>query len=146
MNHLKPRLIAAVAFLLACLFISRLSEAADVVVVVNPSVTVRKLPGGTLRAIFGMRLLKWNDGKPIRVFVLDDNQPVHVAFCKEVLDLFPYQLRQSWDRLVFSGTGQAPIQVASEEEILASVAATPGAVGYLRRSMVDDRVNILSTK
>ena len=37
----------------------------------------------------------------------------------------------AWDRLVFSGTGQAPDTVTSTEEMLARVASTPGAIGYL---------------
>ena len=54
----------------------------------------------------------------VKVFVLADDHELHRAFAKQVLGLFPYQLRSIWDRQVFSGTGQAPIPVADEAEML----------------------------
>lgn len=84
-----------------------------------------------LRGMFGMRLRAWPDGTPVRVFVLKDDDPVHVSFCTEVLQIYPYQLRQNWDRLVYSGTGQPPIVVDSQTELIRRVAETPGAVGYV---------------
>lgn len=84
-----------------------------------------------VRGIFGMRVRAWPDGAPVRVFVIDDAQPLHQEFCKSVLQMYPYQLRQNWDRLLYSGTGQPPVVVGSEEELLKRVAETPGAVGYV---------------
>jgi ABC-type phosphate transport system substrate-binding protein len=112
-------------------------------VVVNPSVSELTLSQGPLRAVFGMRQRSWPDGTPIRVFVLPDQHRVHVDFSKKVLEVFPHQLRSIWDRLVFSGTGQAPIQVGSEGEMRARVATTPGAIGYLSDEMIDDSVRVL---
>jgi hypothetical protein len=93
-----------------------------------------------------MRLHAWPDGSAIRVFVLPDDAPLHIAFSKEKLNVFPYQLRLAWDRLVFSGTGQAPDTVNSPEEMLTKVASTPGAIGYLYKSKMDGRVNVLQIK
>ncbi|WP_232297935.1 substrate-binding domain-containing protein [Nitrosospira sp. NpAV] len=115
-------------------------------IVTNPSVNEKTLPKSSLRAIFGMRLHTWPDGTAIRVFVMPDDAPLHVAFSKEKLNVFPYQLRSTWDRLVFSGTGQAPDTVMSPEEMLARVANTPGAIGYLTKSKTDGRVNVLEIK
>lgn len=115
-------------------------------IVTNPSVSEKTLPKSSLRAIFGMRLHTWPDGTAIRVFVMPDDAPLHAAFSKEKLNVFPYQLRSAWDRLVFSGTGQAPDTVTSPEEMLARVASTPGAVGYLIKSKTDGRVNVLEIK
>lgn len=100
----------------------------------------------TLRAIYGMRLHKWPDGTPVKVFVYRDEQADHVAFSKEVLQVFPHQLRQAWDKLVFSGLGQYPEQVASAQEMLAKVAATPGAVGYIKSNEVNQNVRILQIR
>lgn len=104
------------------------------------------IPRSTLRAIFGMRMHKWPDGTPVRVFVFKDDAPEHDAFSKQVLQVFPHQLRQSWDRLVFSGLGQYPEQVSSVQEMLDRVAATPGAIGYLRASEVNHNVRILKIR
>lgn len=115
-------------------------------IVTNPDVKEKTLSKSSLRAIFGMRLHAWPDGTAIRVFVMPDDVPLHTAFAKEKLNVFPYQLRSAWDRLVFSGTGQAPDTVTSQEEMLAKVASTPGAIGYLIKPMIDSRVNVLQIK
>ncbi|MCP5419667.1 MAG: hypothetical protein H6970_04745 [Gammaproteobacteria bacterium] len=113
------------------------------VVITSPDVVQQSLSPNALRAIFGMRLRSWPSGKPIQVFVLNETNPVHIQFCKQVLNIFPHQLRSSWDRQVYSGTGQAPREVESMEEMLAQVAATPGAIGYSERSRIDDSVRVL---
>lgn len=93
-----------------------------------------------------MHLKTWSDGTKIRVFVLPDDDQLHQSFSKEKLNVFPYQLRSIWDRLVFSGTGQAPIKVNSTEEMLTKVASTPGAIGYLRRANINENVKVLEIK
>lgn len=113
-------------------------------IIVNPKVPVTTISPNAVRAMFAMKLLQWPDGQPVRVFVLPDDNLLHRTFCKEVLHVYPYQLRQTWDRLVYSGTGQAPTEVASEEEMLKKVASTPGAMGYARKVKPGDRVRILT--
>jgi hypothetical protein len=135
----------AIGHLIATIFLTLLLSlpAGAVEVIANKSVALASISLGSARAIFGMRQVKWPDGSLIRVFVLPDSNPVHGALCKERLSLYPYQLRQSWDRLIFSGMAQAPIEVASESEMLARVAATPGAIGYLARPPQNDKVKVL---
>lgn len=108
------------------------------------SVSVSGLSLASARAIFGMRQVKWPDGTRIQVFVLADTNPTHVALCKERLNLFPYQLRQSWDRLVYAGMAQAPIEVANEDELVNKVATTPGAIGYVRKVKPNDAIKIIA--
>lgn len=112
----------------------------DTAVIVNPSVAQTEVSRNTLRAIFGMRMRAWSDDQPIRVFVLPDDDPLHTGFCKGVLQVFAHQMRQAWDRGVFSGTGQAPTVVSSMEELVQKVAATEGAIGYAMGSSIDDQV------
>lgn len=123
------------------IFISPQAVAVDVIV--NRAVAGNSLAEASARAFFGMRLSKWPDGRPVQVFVLPDAHPAHVSLCKEQLNLYPYQLRQSWDRLVYSGLAQAPVEVATEEEMISRVATTPGALGYVRKVRANDPVKIL---
>ncbi len=113
-----------------------------IVIIVNPSVhdQISKLPTTSLPAVFAMRIRTWSNESQIRVFVLAGDNPVHAAFCKQVLGVFPHQIRTAWDRLIYSGTGQPPTEVESEEEMRRRVASTPGAIGYLRKSYVDHTV------
>jgi hypothetical protein len=90
-----------------------------------------QLDSGQLREIFFLRRTNWPDGTPIRIFVLPDQEPLHIRFAKEILGVFPYQLRSAWDRMVFSGTGVPPTVVYSADEMRKRVEETPGAIGYL---------------
>lgn len=117
----------------------------EIAIVTHPNVTAiqRNISKNSLKAIFGMRLRTWSDGSTIKVFVLPDDDQLHQHFSKEKLNVFPYQLRSAWDRLVFSGMGQSPIKVRSKEEMLKKVAGTPGAIGYIWRDYIDDTINVL---
>jgi ABC-type phosphate transport system substrate-binding protein len=117
--------------------------AEGVEVIVHRAVSASQLSVANARSIFGMRQVKWPDGGLIRVFVLPDSHPVHAALCKERLNLYPYQMRQTWDRLVYSGMAQAPVEVTSDAEMIARVAATPGAIGYVSRGGSNDKVREL---
>ena len=116
-------------------------------IIVNPDVKEQSLTLNGVRAIFFMRLVQWpQDGRPIKVFVLQDKTPLHIQFSKNQLNVFPRQLRRSWDRLVFSGTGQSPIVVENEEEMRDRVANTSGAIGYVQEIKEDDTVRPLAIK
>lgn len=115
-------------------------------VVISPDVPKENLSRNALRAIFGMRLRIWPDGTPIRVFVLGDESRIHAAFAKKKLGIFPHQLRRAWDRLVYSGTGQAPHEVSSAKEMRAKIASTPGAIGYLPKEMINDSVRLVEVE
>ncbi|WP_346839110.1 hypothetical protein [Microbulbifer sp. SAOS-129_SWC] len=94
----------------------------------------------TLRAIYSMRLQSWEDGSRVRVFVLPDDDVTHRRFVREILRMYPHQLRRSWDRAICSGMGEAPQVVASEEEMTRQLIATPGSIGYLSADPRDKRL------
>ncbi len=89
-----------------------------------------------LRAIFTLRKRQWTSGAPVKVYVLPDKHPVHYDFVKAKLRLYPYQLRQIWNRVVFSGTGVAPVQVQTEAAILEAVQNNPNAIGYVNGAVL----------
>lgn len=100
-----------------------------------------------IRAIFSMRLRRWPNGLPVTVFILKSDSDTHQDFCKTVLNIYPHQLQAAWDRMVYSGTGKAPIVVTSEDEMREMVATTPGAIGYVEQVSQDDgRIKVISSK
>ena len=135
--------LAAVLLLLCWTSVSASESSSPVVVITNKDVSEKSLNLGALRSVFGMRLRSWMGGKPVRVFVFSDHHPLHIEFSKKILGVFPHQLRWSWDRLVFSGTGQAPVYVTSEAQMLELVSVTPGAIGYLTRGKANGQIKVL---
>lgn len=133
--------VAFVLFILG-LFITTLPANA-VEIVAHRDVPATIVNHNELQAIFTMRMRSWPDGQPIRVFVLSDTAAEHIEFSKKLLDIFPYQLRRYWDRLVFSGTGQAPIELSSPSEMYSRISTTSGAIGYLPSEQIGNRVKII---
>lgn len=86
-----------------------------------------------LREIFFGRRTQWPDGSPLKVYVLPDQNAVHIRFVKEVLGIYPYQLRSAWDRMIYSGTGVPPIVVDSVEQMQIKIQQTPDAIGYIEK-------------
>jgi ABC-type phosphate transport system substrate-binding protein len=115
----------------------------SVKVIVNPAQASVPLDRPLLRAIFSMRMRQWSDGTPVHVFVMPDRDETTALFCREELGTFPYVMRSTWDRMVFTGTGLAPTVVASEREMRERVRATPGAIGYVRSADTSDQRRFL---
>ncbi len=111
--------------------------------VVNQQLKQDSITRQGLSAIFKMRLHRWKDGTPVTVFVLADDNPLHKAFCKTILNVFPHQMRRTWDRMVFSGSGQAPIQLTDKKEMIERLSSTPGAIGYLPTNDLNENIKIL---
>lgn len=107
------------------------AQGAGVDIITSPDRAAVTLDRALVRAIFSMRLRQWPDGGSVRVFVLPDGHTLHALFCREQLGTYPYVLRSTWDRLVYTGTGVSPEVVGSEKEMLQRVRSTPGAIGYI---------------
>lgn len=126
---------AAITILLLTLWCPGLSSdegltADSIAVLTHPDLEISKLSRTELQAIFTLRKRSWDDKTPVRVFVLRDNHPIHRAFCKYKLGVYPYVLRDQWDRLTFSGTGHAPTVINDPAKLADIVRSTPGAIGY----------------
>lgn len=114
--------------------------------IVNEAVPNARISQNEARLCFTMRLPLWENNLPVKVFVLPDDHPLHRQFAKSILGLFPYQLRQVWDRQIFSGTGQAPVTVATEQEMVEQVASTPGGIGYVKSASAYSQVHTLEVR
>ena len=113
-------------------------------VIAHPSSHTTELSLNQLRAIFSLRARQWPDGTSITVFVLRDEQDVHRQFLLKTLKMLPHQLRRQWDRYIYSGIGQGPVVVDSQEEMLNKVKTTPGGIGYIEGGVPNDQVLMLS--
>lgn len=109
-------------------------DAGMVEIITSPDRAHVPIDRAFVRAVFTLRTRTWPDGTPVRVFVLPDDDSTHQRFCNERLGIYPYRLRDAWDRAVFTGTGLSPRTVNSLDEMRASVRRTPGAIGYAVRA------------
>ncbi|MDO9103747.1 MAG: hypothetical protein Q7U57_02170 [Methylovulum sp.] len=138
-------------FLINCLLVSMvvavyspMAKAASIIV--NQTVPVAHYSLADARAIFTMQQRFWPDGEPIKVFVFADNNPIHKDFAKNNLNMFPHQLRRVWDRMVYSGTGTAPVQLDSEQEMIDKIAHTPYSIGYANGSPNNENIRVFELR
>jgi ABC-type phosphate transport system substrate-binding protein len=109
-------------------------------VVVNKSVPAADYSKVDIRAIFTMQKRFWLNNKQIKVYTLSDSSPLHKDFVKNILNMFPHQIRLVWDRMTFSGTGIAPIELDSEQEMMDKIANTPDSIGYLSQKPNNENI------
>jgi hypothetical protein len=114
----------------------------DVTLIANNSVELSELNTSSLRAIFSLRKRSWDNKIPVRVFVLPDSHPLHKKFCKKILKIYPYVLRDQWDRAIFSGAGNPPTVVKNIDELRRLIQATPGAIGYAPNTKPEAKDNM----
>jgi len=126
--------------------LSMTSFAATLKVIANASVEESELKLKDLRSIYTMKKSIWSNGDRISVFVLSGDNATHKDFCRSLLKVFPRQLESVWYRLVYSGTGEKPVSVSSEEEMVKRVSNTPGAIGYIRSESLHEETKVISIK
>ncbi|GGW85145.1 hypothetical protein [Alteromonas halophila] len=115
--------------------VAPMTASASVVVIVNDDVSEGSLSKTDIRQIFTGHRQFWRDGSRIRVFVLDNNAPAHKTFCRETLKMFPYQLERLWNQITYSGQGEPPVRLDSQQALINAVLETPGAIGYAEEGM-----------
>lgn len=76
---------------------------------------------------------------PLNLPVTD---PLRRGFSLALFSLLPEEQDDFWNIQYFNGISP-PKVMASEEAVLRFVASTSGAIGYVRKQKVDDRVKVL---
>ncbi len=74
-----------------------------------------------------------------------ESAPIRAEFYKQATGRDLAQIKSTWSRLVFSGKGQAPKELADNAAVKKAVATDPKAVGYIDKSAVDGSVKVVST-
>jgi ABC-type phosphate transport system substrate-binding protein len=126
MNNLKPILVTVAAGLL----ISVSAAAGGVKVIANPSVKSDSISAEELRNVFLQESSSLADGSHVEP-VLCKRGAAHEAFVGQYLGRSDSSLQIYYRSLVFTGKGSMPKAVASDAEMVAYVARTKGAIGYV---------------
>lgn len=105
--------------------------------ILHPSVQPQTLSHTEARMVFSARKQHWDDGTKIKVFVLKTDSMLHQYFCRQILRMFPYQLERIWNQITYSGQGDSPEIVDSQEALIDAVYSTPGAVGYATEEKIE---------
>jgi ABC-type phosphate transport system substrate-binding protein len=74
---------------------------------------------------------------------LPESNPLRDEFYSRVTGKTAAQVKSLWSKLAFTGKGTPPREVGSSSEVKKLVAGTPGAIGYIEKSAVDDSVKLV---
>lgn len=78
-------------------------------------------------------------------FTLSEQNPVRDEFYSKACKKDPAQVRAIWGKLIFTGTGTPPKEVASGADMKKAIAANPASVGYIDKKDVDASVKVIAT-
>jgi TonB family protein len=125
MKHLRT--FFAVAGCTALLAAS--AFAGDVKVIANPSVKAESISARELKSLYLEEKNSLN-GTHVEP-VIEKRGPAHDAFLRDYLGQTDDELQKYYEALVFTGRGSMPKTVSSDAEVVAYVAKTRGAIGYV---------------
>lgn len=109
------------------------SAAADFRMIVHPQVKGSQIPRAVLKSIFLKQALKWGDGRPVVPVDQSVQSAVRRLFSSDVLGQGIVEVQVYWQRKISAGLVPPPVKT-SDEEVMAFVASTPGAIGYVSTS------------
>lgn len=119
------------------------ASSAEVAVIANPSVPAHSIDKSRLLDLYSGDIKEWENGDPIVLVDLKPTADVKDAFYG-FLGKSASRMKSIWMKNMLTGEGRPPEAVASQEELLRKVAATPGAIGYVDRNLVTSDVITLT--
>lgn len=122
-----------------------LSSAADAVFITHPSTSVDALTKDDVKNILLGNKTKWDAGGIIKLTVLTVGA-AHEAVIQEYTARSADQFDKYWKKQVFTGKGSAPNAFQTDAELLAFVAKTPGAFGYIASSTAPTGVKVVTVQ
>ncbi len=115
------------------------ARAADLKVIANPSVGASSISADELKGVFLGTKTSLSDGSRVEP-VLEKGGPTHDAFVKEYLGKTDAALQTYYRSLVFTGKGSMPKTLGADSDVVADVARTKGAIGYVSTGASTDGV------
>jgi ABC-type phosphate transport system substrate-binding protein len=100
-------------------------------VIVNTAQTATAIEKSVLADIFMGKTTRWRDGSRITPIDHSSQSPLRVAFTKEVLGETMAAAMAYWVRQMSTGAARPPAVKDKDEEVIAMVASSPGAIAYV---------------
>lgn len=141
MIYLQALLVAAGLFT----FAAGNAHAGSVKIIANSSVKSDTISADELKSVFLGETSSLNDGSHVEP-VLEKGGATHEAFVKEYLGKSDSVLQIYYRSLVFTGKGSMPKAVRSDADVVAYVAKTKGAIGYVASGTRAEGVKTLEVK
>jgi hypothetical protein len=131
--------ILSATLLLSC----ATAQAEPIVVVVSATSPVTKLDKVQVANLFLGKSFSFPDGSAAVPIEQTDATVAHEEFHKNITEKSATQLKSYWSKMIFSGKGTAPKEVASNAELLKLLASNPAMIGYVDKTAADKTVKVV---
>lgn len=118
---------------------------AELVVIVSAKSPVTALSESEVADIYLGRTSQLPGGGEVTPIDLADDAANRTAFYRIVCGKSPAQLRAYWSKLIFTGGGQPPREVADADAMKKLVARGSHGIGYIDRTQLDASVKPVLT-
>ena len=118
----------------------------EIVVVVSAKNPLTVLSANQVADIFLGKVSRFPDGNQAVAIDQMEDSAARERFYSQFTGKSIAQVRSHWSKIIFTGRGQPPRQVANSMEAKKWVAGNLNAVGYIEINLVDATVRVLSTK
>ena len=116
--------------------------ATKIAVIVHKSVPVEEIGKSEVLDLTTGDKSFWSDGSPVILFDLRPKDDIRRAYYR-FLGIRSSRVKSIWLKRLLSGDADPPVALATPEEMLKRVATTPGAVGFVALSSVNDDVRVV---
>ncbi|MGZ5040180.1 MAG: phosphate ABC transporter substrate-binding protein [Usitatibacter sp.] len=120
------------------------ASAGEVVAIVSSKSPVMSLKVNQVADIFLGKTSRFPDGSEAVPIDQVEDSPAREHFYAAFTGKSAAQVKAHWSKIIFTGRGQPPRQVANGAEARKAVAANPNAIAYIDASLVDDSVRVLA--
>lgn len=117
--------------------------AADIVIIGHPDIKAENIDTDNIRNLYLGERTSLPSGLHAEPINHVKGSPDREQFFSSVLSMNEKTHNRHWKRMQATRTTYQPIEVSSPEELLESIANTPGSIGYIDESLVDDSVKVL---
>lgn len=116
----------------------------EIVAIVSSDSKIPELTQDQISDIFLGRISRLPDGPKVVPLDHPEGSAVRNTFYEEFTGRSAAQVKAHWAKIIFTGRGRPPAEVADSEKARSRVSEDPLAITYVEREMVDETVRIVS--
>jgi ABC-type phosphate transport system substrate-binding protein len=130
-------------FALAALLVLPFSLLADVLVVTGAKSSLITLSKNQVSDVFLGKVASLPDGSSATPIDQSESSPLRDEFYLKVTNKSAAQAKAHWAKLYFTGRGVPPHECIDSGDIKKTLNSTPGTIGYIERSSLDNSVKVI---
>lgn len=136
-KHITPLVLALAACAVG-------AAKAEVVLVVSANSPVEALSKNQAADIFLGKTSRFPNGELAVPLDQAEGARTRDEFYQNLVGKSPSQVKAYWSKLIFTGKGQPPKEIADSKVIKRAVANSASLIGYVDRSAVDGSVKVVT--